>query len=438
MGHSAEESHSSSICEHLSTSSNSRAAKVADGEFGEMQLGQEATTDEKNVQQEEAVMTKDTIRKICKEAGLYHKPLLNEKLYLHRRGFKLIENLDEYTEVRALWLNGNSLRRVCNLHPLSKLKCLFLQQNCLTRIENLSCCPELTYLDFSENNISRIEGLEGLRKLSSFKIARNRLTSISDILELTSCPSLTNVDVSYNNLGLSNSKSDSNSSQLQKASRSTSPTSTTKNQLDCESNRGKCLLVDTWDTSCQTQQSSVDLSSNGKVDELGDCLSAARMSTGGKMETTSTQVRSDAPTTPIGAEFVECFKCLPQLASLYMMGNPVTEQILQYRRTMIANISGLKFLDDRPVKQVDKEAAIAWFIGGENEERKVLKAFWEKEQAILRGHVSSLRILQKAHREKMRLALDRIAREDGLQKARGLLSESTVEGEQQRATGQEE
>lgn len=39
----------------------------------------------------------------------------------------------------------------------------------------------------------------------------------------------------------------------------------------------------------------------------------------------------------VAAKFVECFKALPGLASLYLMGNPVTSQITQYRRTLIAS-----------------------------------------------------------------------------------------------------
>lgn len=134
-----------------------------------------------------------------------------------------------------------------------------------------------------------------------------------------------------------------------------------------------------------------------------------------------------------GWEFVECFKSLPNLSTLYLMGNPITKQIVQYRRTMIASeeqyykafkkcqpqkslalaaggsivhwrgahlfvacpdLPGLRFLDDRPVKQEDQDAAIAWFRGGEDEERDVLKAHREREQEIMRGHVSSLRLIQ--------------------------------------------
>ena len=55
----------------------------------------------------------------------------------------------------------------------------FLAQNGLTCIENLDSCPDLVILDLSENSISRIEGLEKLKRLSSLKISRNKLTSLS-------------------------------------------------------------------------------------------------------------------------------------------------------------------------------------------------------------------------------------------------------------------
>lgn len=49
------------------------------------------------------------LRRICREKGGYGTPSLNEKLYLHFRNLTRIENLDEYTGVRCLWLESNGL-----------------------------------------------------------------------------------------------------------------------------------------------------------------------------------------------------------------------------------------------------------------------------------------------------------------------------------------
>ena len=43
------------------------------------------------------IMSKEEIRLSCLENEGYESPELNEKLYLHFRGFKKIENLEEYT-----------------------------------------------------------------------------------------------------------------------------------------------------------------------------------------------------------------------------------------------------------------------------------------------------------------------------------------------------
>ena len=57
-------------------------------------------------------MNKKNLRLICEKDELYDNPDLNEKLYLHYKGFDKIENLDEYINLRALWLNNNGLTKI--------------------------------------------------------------------------------------------------------------------------------------------------------------------------------------------------------------------------------------------------------------------------------------------------------------------------------------
>mgnify|MGYP001979096253 CR=1 FL=1 len=73
-------------------------------------------------------MTVEFLRSMCKEArsknlDQYTTPNLNDKLYLHYKGFRKIENLDEYTALKCLWLEGNGLAEISGLEhqPLMKV-----------------------------------------------------------------------------------------------------------------------------------------------------------------------------------------------------------------------------------------------------------------------------------------------------------------------------
>lgn len=77
---------------------------------------------------EEIRLTKEWLKKFLrKEHKLYYStPELNDCLYLHYKGFKQIENLDEFTGLKVLYMEGNALTTIENLDKNTDLRCLYL------------------------------------------------------------------------------------------------------------------------------------------------------------------------------------------------------------------------------------------------------------------------------------------------------------------------
>lgn len=69
----------------------------------------------------------------------------------------------------------------------------------------------------------------------------------------------------------------------------------------------------------------------------------------------------------------DIFEKMPSLAVLYLSGNPVTKKIENYRKTLIARLPNLKYLDDRPVFEEDRKYAEAFHSGGMEAERAARK-----------------------------------------------------------------
>jgi len=62
-----------------------------------------------------------------KEHRLYYgTPELNDALYLHYKGFRKIENLDEFTGLKVLYFEGNGVSDITGLDNLSHMRCLYL------------------------------------------------------------------------------------------------------------------------------------------------------------------------------------------------------------------------------------------------------------------------------------------------------------------------
>ena len=97
----------------------------------------------------------------------------------------------------------------------------------------------------------------------------------------------------------------------------------------------------------------------------------------------------------------EIFEKMPNLAVLYTQNNGFCKKIKSYRKTMIARLPNLKYLDDRPVFEEDRRFAEAWYKGGleaEREERAKFKK--EQEEAHMKNHQAFREMMEKHKREK--------------------------------------
>lgn len=72
---------------------------------------------------------------------------------------------------------------------------------------------------------------------------------------------------------------------------------------------------------------------------------------------------------------------MPNLKVLYLQNNGCISKIRNYRKTVIAKLPNLKYLDDRPVFDDDRRNAEAFARGGMEEERAERARIAEEKKA---------------------------------------------------------
>jgi len=106
--------------------------------------------------------------------------------------------------------------------------------------------------------------------------------------------------------------------------------------------------------------------------------------------------------------FIKILEGMENLAVLYLTNNPIIKKIPNYRKTLIARLPKLKYLDDRPVFAEDRRYAEAFHKGGmdaEREERaKVKQEEEDRQEANHRYFKEFVEQARKEREEKDRLA----------------------------------
>lgn len=84
-------------------------------------------------------LNEDFFRKLLKsDMKLYYNTRsLNDKLFLHYKGFREIENLEDFTGLRVLYIEGNAISKIQGLTFNTELRCLYLHENCIREISGL-------------------------------------------------------------------------------------------------------------------------------------------------------------------------------------------------------------------------------------------------------------------------------------------------------------
>lgn len=147
-------------------------------------------------------MTAEYLKAYCKEErskknDIYSTPELNDKLYLHYKGFRKIQNLEPFTSLKVIWLEGNGLEEISGLEKNTMMRTLYLHENCIHDMKGLGTLTDLNTLNLSKNFVTTIAGLENCQKLETLMLAHNHLAMADDVRHVLQVPSIVSVDLQH-------------------------------------------------------------------------------------------------------------------------------------------------------------------------------------------------------------------------------------------------
>ena len=143
-------------------------------------------------------ITQEAIIEVIKKHNLYLTPRLNEVLYLQHLGFTKIRNLDQFINLKTLWLNNNAISTIEGLDKLHNLINLNLSDNLIDKITGLDNLKSLNSLSLTNNYISKIEGLGGCKSLTSLQLDHNKLKDPNSLSGLSEIPTLEILNLNKN------------------------------------------------------------------------------------------------------------------------------------------------------------------------------------------------------------------------------------------------
>jgi dynein assembly factor 1 len=249
-------------------------------------------------------ITHDYLVKLCESQGQYRTPHLNDRLYLAGKGFRQIQALDAYANIKALYLNDNIIKKIENIGHLKLIRSLFLQNNQINRVEGLEGLTALETLNLSHNNIETIENLECLPLLSNLDLSFNKITENSGIDRLVENPKLSTVNF-------------------------------TNNYIASDEDR-----------------------------------------------------------------LIEYFKQMSSLRVLYLKQNPIVGKVKNYRKRMLFELSGLTYIDDKPVGMHERRLATSFILKGSEGEAAEREAIRLEGLASHRSYLNEIEQSRERGRQK--------------------------------------